>query len=387
MLNRIMVFALFSLGLGGIFAQEDSVKWSKYVHPLVIQGDSNFVSFEPLDEVVPQFSFFFTGEEHRKKINTQLQLNFLLYLHQTAGVKNLVVEGGYSYGYLLNSYVKSGNERILDKALAVAPICPDNMRLMYREIFEYNQKLAEEDQIRVVGIDLEHTPELALQVLALQVPHKAFPKTIKKRLNMVRSLHESTYIDDRQVARMFKRLHKDMAKKEFDYKDFLGERYGIFKMIVENTVAGYNFNWLNIALSTKSWKVREDQMYRNFLAVQRELQQGGCYAQFGALHTQLAKGLSWDFPTIARQLNEKGSSPVQGKVMAITRYLRNFEDEYSNWKENDDLEDMIQYVEKAYPDRVVLCRLTGDNSPFKNISKAFQYMIYIDEDLEEIRCK
>lgn len=367
--------------------QIDSTKWSNYVHPLVIQGDSGFISFEPLDEVVPEFSFFFTGEEHRKKINTQLQLNFLLYLHQTAGVKNLIVEGGYSYGYLLNSYVKTGNERILDKALAVAPICPDNMRDMYRKIFEYNQKLSADEQISVVGIDLEHTPELALQVLNLQIPNKSFPRAVKKRLKQVRKLHESSYIDDRQVARMFKRLYRDMQQKKTAYKSFIGENYGIFEMIVENTVAGYNFNWFNIALSTKSWKSREDQMYRNFLAVQGELQEGGCYAQFGALHTQLAKGLSWDFPTIARQLNEKGNSPVKGKVMAITRYLRNFEDEYANWSENEDLVDMINYVEKAYPDRVVLCRLAGENSPFQNISKAFQYMIYIDEDLEEIRCK
>ncbi|MCI4666849.1 MAG: erythromycin esterase family protein [Bacteroidia bacterium] len=383
-LSLFLFLSIFTLKLG---AQTDSIKWQNYVHPLVIKGDSNFISFEPLDEVVPKYSFFFTGEEHRKKINTQLQLNFLLYLHQTAGVKNLIVEGGYSYGFLLNSYVKSGNERILDKALAVAPICPDNMRTMYRRIHQYNKNLPEKDQIRVLGIDLEHSPELALQVLNLQIPNKEFPKAIKKRLKAVKELHKSPYIDDKQVSRMFKRLKKDMEKKEGEYKAFLDNNFSIFEMIVDNTVAGYNFNWLNIALSTKSWKVREDQMYLNFLTIQRELQDGGCYAQFGALHTQLAKGLSWDFPTIARQLNEKGNSPVKGEVMAITRYLRNFQDEYAKWKENDALKDMINYVEKAYPDRVVLCRLTGENSPFKNISKAFQYMIYIDEDLEEIRCK
>lgn len=371
----------------GLLAQNDSLNWNSYVHPLVIKGDSQFMSFEPLDSVVPEFSFFFTGEEHRKKINTQLQLNFLLYLHQMAGVRNLIVEGGYSYGYLLNSYVQSGNERILDKALAVAPICPDNMRAMYQRIYAFNQKLEEKDRIKVMGIDLEHSPELALQVLHSKIPTEEIPKKIRKALNTAIELHESPFIDDRRVERMFKRLAKDVRKKKDIYQAFLKDDFPYFELIVNNTVAGYNFNWISIALAPRTWKVREDQMYQNFLVVQNELRKGGCYAQFGALHTQLAKGIRWEFPTIARQLNEKTTSPVQGKVMAITRYLRNFQDEYDTWEEEDALKEMITFVKKTYPDRVVLCRLQGDNSPFEKISKAFQYMIYIDEDLEEVRCK
>jgi len=386
-MKNVFIFLVMGLLTFHLNAQTDSLAWASLVHPLVIKGDSNFLSFEPLDEIVPDYSFFFTGEEHRKKINTQLQLNFLLYLHQMAGVRNLIVEGGYSYAYLLDSYLRSGDERILDKALAVAPICPDNMRTMYQNIYRYNQKLEVKERIKVVGIDLEHSPELALQVLDLKIPPGPFPKGIKKHLKRARDLHRSPYMDEKRVERMFKRLNKDIEKKEEEYREFFGDEFPLFKMIVENTVAGYDFNWISLALSTRAWEEREQQMFRNFLLIQGELNPGGCYAQFGALHTQLAKGISWEFPTIARQLNEKPSSPFKGEVMAITRYLRDFEEEYEGWEEKEALKSMIGYIKKTHPGRVVLCRLAGKDAPFPKISKAFQYMIYIDEDLEDIRCR
>jgi hypothetical protein len=365
----------------------DSTKWSSFVHPLVLKGDSNFLSFEPLDSVVSQYQFFFTGEEHRKKVNTQLQLNFLLYLHQKANVRNLIVEGGYSYGYLLNSYLESGNERILDKALAVAPICPENMRIMYRAIRRYNQELEQEDRIKVVGIDLEHSPELSLQVLHGLLPEKEFPRKIRKHLEKVQKLHRSRYIDDNQVARMFKRLAKKMDDEPSLFEDYFEEDFPLAKMVVMNTVAAYDFNWFSTMLSAKGWESREKQMFENFLTVQGELQAGGCFAQFGALHTQLSEAISWEFPTIARRLNEETASPVKGEVMAITRYLRSFSEEYEKWEEKDALKDMISFVREAYPGRIVLCRLEGNDGPFSGISNAFQYMIYIDEDLEAIRCR
>ncbi|MEL6632013.1 MAG: erythromycin esterase family protein [Bacteroidota bacterium] len=365
----------------------DSVKWAARVHPLALENDEGFVSFEPLDTVVSDYAFFFTGEVHRKKINTQLQLNFLLYLHQTAGVRNLIIEGGFSYGYLLDVYVRTGNEKILDKVMAVAPICPGNMRKLFQNIREYNQKLSKSERIRIMGIDIEHAPELSLQVLHSFLPDKDPPKSLRKRINRIVKAHRSKFLDEADLKNMFRDLYEDMERREEIYETYWGKKFPLARLIVENTVQGYDFNWVNMTFRTDGWIDREERMYDNFLVVQPFLRKGACYGQFGAFHAQLAEGISWDFPTIARKLNQRSNSPVQGKVMAITRYLRDFSSEYERWSDNTELKDMVKFIEKCYPNRVVLCRLVGSDTPFKEMSKAFQYMIYIDEDLEEIQCR
>lgn len=389
-MRYLILFSLSSLFLiptSGLNAQEaDSSYFQQYAKPLDLE-DPDFQSFDLLDEVVPGYTFFFTAEQHWRSINTRLQFTFLQYLHQKAGVRHLIVEGGYSYGFLLNEYLESGDERLLRKIMKDVPICPEDQMELYRKIHSYNSTQDDADKIQVTGIDLEHSPELVLQTLYRLLPEEEAPKKIRKQIAELKRLHESEYFDEKEVKKFFKQFDRHIDRRQKHYSSYWGDQFTLFDLIVDNTLMGFQFTWLRSSLFQKSWQERESQMYRNFLTISPDLKAGNYYAQFGALHTEINRSQIWDFPPLAQRLNSLPNSPVNGEVLTISRYIRTFSANYEKLGESDALESVIERIEDRFQDPVVLFSLIGKGSPFMEMSKNFQFMILIDEDVEEQSCE
>ncbi len=381
-----MVLGLMLVGSVRVQAQEvDSSYWVQYAHPLNLE-EGGSQSFAMLDTVVSSYKFFFTAEQHWRSINTQIQFSFLRYLHQQAGVRNLIVEGGYSYGYLLNEYVRTGDERLLDKIMKDVPVCPEDQKVLYRNIFQYNQGLVRPERIQVTGIDLEHSPELVLQTLNRMLPQEAPTRKISQKIKQLQDLHHSPIYDEAEVKKYFRSLSRHAERHAKDYAAYWGEDFPIFTMILDNTIHGFQFTWLRSALFQKSWQEREARMYGNFLTVKPRMKAGNYYAQFGALHTDIKQSQVWDFPSLAHRLNFQTSSPVRGEVLTISRYVRSMSDNYQKLGEYEALQDIVEKVDSRFDQSVVLFSLIGRDSPFLEMSKTFQFIMLIDEDLEEAQC-
>ncbi len=368
-------------------ARESLPYWDQQISPVDFDEAEGLYELPLLDSVIDRYQFFFMGEEHWKTINTQLQLSFLLYLHQKAGVQNLIVEGGYSFGFLINEYLRTGNEGILRKALTNIPVCPEDQRAMYRQLYAYNQKLDPEDRIQVTGIDVEHSPELALQALyTLRPDDREVPRRIRKQLHQLAELHESPYIVKSDVRRFFKRFARSVERHAEEHRDYWGADFGRVALLAENTLAGYDFKLIKAMIFEDTWQEREAQMFRNFVVLQPYMANGGYFAQFGVLHTDLYQSSQWEFPTLAQRLNRLQESPVSDQVLTISRYVREMDERYEDLGKGEPLANMIRDVERRYPGQVVICNMTGPQSPFPNLSRNFQYMIFIDEELEESAC-
>ncbi|MEM6345195.1 MAG: hypothetical protein AAF927_14990 [Bacteroidota bacterium] len=380
--SLMIVWALWT----SILPAQDSTYLQRYATPLEVAG--TYEGFAAIDTVLPNYRFFFTAEEHWQSINTQIQFAFLSYLHQKAGVRNFIVEGGYSYGFLLNRYLQTGNERLLDKVVNDIPVCPENQLALFKEIYAYNQTLPEEDHIQVTGIDLEHSAELAVQCLHTLLPKKTPHRKIARKIDKLRDLHRSDYFVEREVKSYFRSLNKDIAKREQLYRNYWGEDFPRFQMIVENTLQGFGFDFLRLMLFPQKWQEREERMYKNFLVLQPYMKKGTYYAQFGALHTDIKESFRWEFPSLAHRLNYFDSSPVDGQVLTISRYFRDMKPNYDRLGESDRLHGMMDQIEKKFKnEEIVLLNLMGQETPFPRLSQTFQFIMLLDEDLEEDRCE
>lgn len=364
----------------------DSVYWQSNVQRLDLNDDSLFASFEMLDTVVDDYQFFFTAEQHWKTINTQIQFAFLTYLHKKAGVRNLILEGGYAYSYLINRYLQTGDRRLLKKALNNIPVCPDDQQQMFELLYVYNHQLPDSLRIQTTGIDLEHAPELTIQALHTMLPDKEAPRQIAKSMAKITELHQSRYYDKRDVKRFFKRLSKDLSRKRKHLISFWGEDFGRYELLVNNTLHGFKFNLIKALIFKNSWQKREEQMYHNFLTLLPYMKSGNYYAQFGALHTDITQSRSWEFPSLAHRLNYFETSPVSDSVLTISRYLRKMQDQYEVLGEQEALYDMVTHIEKHIPTGIVLCNLMGVGSPFERLSQNFQFLLLIDEEIERQSC-
>lgn len=384
--SLLLSLILLFLDLGLPAQPTDSAYWEGHIQPLDLADDSLFSSFGMLDTVVDDYRFFFTAEQHWKTINTKIQFAFLTYLHQTANVRNMILEGGYAYGFLINRYLQTGDKPLLQKALNNIPVCPDDQQQMFELLYAYNQKLPDSQRIQTVGIDLEHSPELALQAIHTLLPKRNPPRQIARNMARIKELHRSRYYDKREVKRFFKRLEKDLDRKRSHYQTFWGTDLARFELLVENSLHGFQFNLLKALIFKDSWQKREERMYNNFLALTPYMKSGNYYAQFGALHTDISRSRSWEFPSLAHRLNYYPTSPVSDKVLTISRYLRKMQEQYQVLGDEEALSNMVQHIEKRFPEHVVLCNLIGVGSPFQELSKNFQFLLLIDEEMERQSC-
>lgn len=371
----------------GLAAQpSDSLFWNQNARPLTLEGDSLHLSFSMLDSAVGGYQFFFTAEEHWKTINTRIQFAFLQYLHQRAGVRNLIIEGGYSYGFLINRYLETGDQRLLRKALNNVPVCPDDLMDMFVQLRAYNLRFPEAERIQVTGIDLEHAPELALQCLyALRPDGQEVPGAIAPVIAQIQKLHESRYYDKRAVRTFFRRLQGSMAARPEQHSRYWQDQYARARLITDNAVQGFEFGLFKAMIQQEAWEEREKRLFSNFVRLAPYMKPGKYYAQFGALHTDIERSFRWDFPTLAHRLNFFDTSPVAGRVLTISRYLDQA-DGYRKTGEYDALQQLIGQVSDRYPGNVVLFPLRGPGSPFEKLSRNFQYMLWIDPVLEAERC-
>lgn len=366
----------------------DSTYWLENIYPLEIEGDSALSSFTALDSIVGHYRFFFTAEQHWRTINSQIQFAFLIYLHQKAGVRNLILEGGFTYGYLINRYLETGDKRLLRRVLNDIPVCPENQMAMFEKLRKYNAQFPPEDRIMVTGIDLEHSPELALQGLHTLLPEDRAPsQEIAALIEEIQTLHRSNVFEKSKVIRLFHRLDRDFDRKAADYETYWGKDYDLAKLIVENALHGKSFSLIKAILFKNTWEKREEHLFANFIALQPRMRPGNYYAQFGALHTDIKASINWKFPSLAHRLNFYPQSPVEGEVMTVSRYFRRMASDYNRLGENDKLTQMIQFAENNYAYPIVLCSMIGKNSPFVEMSKTFQYIMLLDPGAEAPPCK
>lgn len=383
-LTFLLVFVIPFLSIGqGI----DSSYFENYSQVINLTEDSNFQELPLMDSSVAKYDFFFTAEEHRQAVNTQIQFSFLKYLHQKAGVRNFLLEGGYSYAFMINRYLVSGDERLLDKILQDVPICPENQRELFQKIRKYNLSLPEKDRIEVHGIDLESSPALALHALNYLMPESTLPEAIAPLMTELIDLHNSPYYYEKSVKKFFRKLDKDIQRNPYDYIAYWSGNFETFKMIIENAKQGLGFTLLKATIFKKRWELREARMYKNFLLIKDKMKPGKFYAQFGGLHTDIKTSSLWEFPSLANRLNYSSDSPVKGKVLTISRYFRSLNSDYEKPGEYRKLQSMVSLAEKRFDNSIVLLSMIGKQTPFRELSKTFQYIMLIDPALEQKRCE
>jgi hypothetical protein len=373
-----------------LFAQEQATDfWKSQLVALPIERDTQPATLPMLDTVVKDYRFFFVGEEHHKQINSAIQLTFLLYLHRHARVRHLIIEGSYSTGFLINQYLQTGEEGLLRKALTNIPVCPEDQMAIYQQLYAYNQSLPEDQRIEVAGIDLEHSPELALQVLHTLLPAQAsqIPAELQAIVTRIEDLHRSPYFYPSEVKRFFQDLRRSFARKPAAHQQLWGAYHDRAQLIVTNVMAGYRFSVIKALIFERVWRRREEQMYANFLALQPHLASGGYFAQFGVLHTDLRNSPQWDFPPLAQRLDQADDSPVRGQVLTFSRYLRDMPARYAVPDEQGLLRRLSLLAQRQYPGQVVLAPIRSQASSFPTLSHSYQYILMIDPRLELKGCQ
>lgn len=315
-----------------------------------IKDINDFDGLELIKEDLKDKKIIFTGEYHALTKDDEVRMKMVKYIQQEIGLNSYLLECGYSSAYFMNKYLESGDEEILKKVFSnVEGTSAHNIDdyNFFKDLYEFNKTLSEEDKIKVVGIDIEHNFGNTYDYIKTIIKDKSLNTQVLEKVltsleDMNSCLKTSVQVSQDEKIKLFNNLNSDIDVLIEDIKNNKQIYINIFKedffgleLVVKNIKAKY-LSDTTYYDAEKCLSIREEQMYENFVIQDKEIDNGIYFGQFGANHInkspiRIANVQSEiettyvDFEPIASKLNN--SDKYQGKVMSI---LYAYQDKYKS---------------------------------------------------------
>jgi len=351
-----------------------------------------------MDSVVNNYSVFFTGENHNfRTSNYKLQLKMLKYLYQKTGARHLFLEFGVSRGWLVNSYVQSGDSTLFK---VLEDYSYDEYALLYKGLMEFNKTLPEDKKIMVHGIDIERSYSTPVKVMSMLLPKEKAPASISLNIETIKSLAgkvDEEHTEEEEEEDEYKKVpyynyNYNTARYNTDntlqlilndydslksvYQNYLGDNAPLFDEIIEGVKAEFLRNDYLNAAAMQSFIYREQFLYNHLLALMKKYPGEKFYGQFGRCHTPINAQDKWCdfffFNSLAARLNESQEEELKNKVLSIGVYYpesTSFEIEAS---QRDELNKLFSLQSK---EGMKLIEIDKTDSLFNGVYNKYQYLI------------
>ena len=242
--------------------------------------------FSALDSDGRKYKFYFFGELHGCSVNPDVRYVSIDYLSKNKNLRYILWEDGPSFAYLLNKYIISGNDNLLDSIMVNFLYDTEEERLMFRRLYQLNQTLQDSDKIAVIGIDVDWRNGYKGVVWCLKnLLSSCNSSPAKKYINEYSRLRlglRSGY--DEEVRLELKKITEDMEKDILGRPDYwkvlLGSEYNSFMIIIRNLIKSTDYKSFDEFIYE-----RDRIMVDNFLEQTKDHSKSVVYtAQFGLHH-------------------------------------------------------------------------------------------------------
>ena len=342
---------------------------------LELYGES-FSGLQMLDSVVGKHSIFITGENHTyTESNARLWLKMIKYLHKNAGVRNIMFEYGYSYGWLVNEYLQTGDSVLFNSIKNFAYIEYSNA---IKDLRKFNESLDSSEKIYLCAIDIERGIYPIAKLLNHLIPEEyEAHDSIILHLESIASL--SSYNDQKLEEQEESALNyvsfnflsnptlnlvqENFMKFEDEYKAVLGDNFDLFKTVI---IEKYNARKLwykyDNEKAVQQYVYRENYMHQRFL-IERAEHPGNWFGQFGRCHTTQTKVNSnscdwYMFKSLANRIKNTKGGELEKEVLTISIM---YENDRSMGVEKEEYEDLYdKYFESVPESSIVLFDIKQD---------------------------
>jgi hypothetical protein len=347
-----------------------------------------------LDDKVADYKVFITGENHTyTESNARLWLKMIKYLNENAGVRNIMFEYGYSYGYLVNEYLKTGDTSLINSIDQFAYMEYSDV---IRELKVYNDSLPADRKLYFAAIDIERGAYPIAKNLAYLLPatSSGASDSIQLHVRSVRSLANYNDFkldqldeDNRKTSRGFvfktnatlQLVQTNFVKFESDYKDYLGENFDLFKAaIVDRFNARKKWYEYDNSGAIQQYIYREQYMHRTFLT-EAENHPGGWFGQFGRCHTSkeevTSNSCEWFvFNSLTDQIEHTAGGAYEGKVLSMAIAYNTDRDFGKKYEAGE--EALSPYFDELEDNRIALIDMALDTALSKIYGNDFDYILF-----------
>lgn len=337
-------------------------------HSIINLEDSdNFSGLDILKKDLKGKKIVLTGENHYLDKNHLIDIKMLKYLQKQIGVNYYLGEEGYSISYFVNKYLETGDESYLNKVFKnFEGTRANNIGYYekYRQIYEFNKTLPENERIKIIGVDIEPGANMSYDYIMEVMKDKSLITNDLEQL--LYELQELTYRDKEELTRtrnIAQKVLRDAENNESVYKNIFKEGLYGFKHVVKNisnmceAYLGGRNNWNNI---------RDTFIYENFKSLDSRLEDPIYFGQWGGSHIYqdifYSEINSVDEEYVAYKINK--DEKYKGKILSINYGY------YNKGRDNDSHNGLYadNNLFKDYldtEDDMILFKLNSKNSPFK----------------------
>jgi len=358
--------------------------------------NDNFKGFEVLDSAARHARFFLSGEDHRfMQFNSRMELKFMQYLHRF-GVRHMIMELGYSRGYVLQQYLNTGDS--VWRSILKATTGKKYMK-MYQAMRDWNRSLPDSAKIIVSGIDVERFTDIPVLLIEQFLPDSGVPADLLIPVEAIKGLARYTYtlsVDDEEEGkdedyswdfeergdfneyRTIRTFIEDYDSLRNRFTSWLGKDFGRVDTLV-NSLRQY-LKWDDYEYTTYQYVYREKIMFDNMMALVQQYPNGRFFGQFGRCHAgntvQNGECNWYNYVSISHKMEQMGGGYFKGRIATIG-YFYAGDDDYDQDKLN---KESIDFRDETPEGEVALFALDSLRSAYPEIGKRFNFILYNNKD-------
>ncbi len=265
-----------------------------------------------LGRELDSYRVFLVGESHGAAFNQGLQTALVEFMVKEGQVRHLLLELSPSLVGFLREYVRTGDEALLQLAFAQVQgtyFFTQENYAHWQSIRALQEELPPGEELRLIGLDVEHQPLMALrylQHLLSKVPEESWSSTKLAQINQV--LTGELRLDYAEAVLFTEHLLLELETAQL--QEALGELWGEFELVLSSLLAGLQLQ----SVSGPAWNNgRDAAMYHNLLK-QISLDGGEKYfGQWGVNHVFQGQQMGVDW--LAARL--AGTEGFAGSVFSL----------------------------------------------------------------------
>lgn len=355
-----------------IFSQDGTSN----VVPVSVEQDNDFDGFDLID-VDDEKLFVLAEHWHNIRSVPKATLKLLQYLHEEANVRILAIEHGKSVAYMVNEYLQTGDQTMLEHITRNTMFWGKENRTFFEELREFNLSVPAEDQITVKSIDIEYKQESAIFMINQFIGDKQIPIELAPTLGVFKGIYVKTkehresydglsimfYYDRELVQELVIQTINDLEDESQKYIDFFGDDFTKFATMILEMDDGLTFDYTN---PNQHYRFRDRLIYKKFIELVAENPNVGILCSIGMRHMLKHSSLA--------DLNTRSSSPLKDQVMYIRVSAL-----FKNSINSGDLKKVnFNYPNQLKVNPATMIKHSDDNSALK-ANKGFDYTIFIND--------
>ena len=404
LVSLLLVLVMVFSGCGGTEVER---YLKKYAKPVDFEQGLDNKTFGNADN----YRFFFAGEIHQQTMIYPAKKMMLQYLHENQGVNYLLMEEGMGAGLLIDHYIQTGDEEILNFALECKKGLHTDAELerdLWQWLYEYNSQQPEDKKIHAIGIDIEFNTVATLKGLTLLIQNPEQVEDEWKTLYQKAITIKRDSYDEQAVKAFSELIHLTFpeGQNEKKMREVFGDNYDIAVQIYDNMVFASAPEFYNSQFHTDTDITFYDKRDEHAIEVIRWLlnrlpEDAKFFAQYGAAHTYQKEmpltNYNQKYNRLGMRLNE-GRFPLKGQVCTIPYFI------FQKGEESKEVESVLFYSDwlEDYVDEPTFISLDEEDSPFSKegvvalkegcegvLTDYFQKILILpnSEEAPEIQCE